>query len=119
MSKLAYFRQLKEQKEQLERELQQMADTPQVQGALEFERELRQLMARYNANTNDVLNILRPSHGSGGGKKPKQYRPWPLRTYRNPHTGEVVQTRSSNQAQIRAWRARWGDDVVNGWWTIE
>lgn len=38
-----------------------------------------------------------------------------LLTYKNPHTGEVVQTRGKNHRTLNAWRAQFGKDEVENW----
>ncbi|TVP54100.1 MAG: H-NS histone, partial [Halomonadaceae bacterium] len=39
----------------------------------------------------------------------------PMKTYRNPHTGETVQTRGGNHKVLNAWRKQYGSDEVAGW----
>lgn len=41
----------------------------------------------------------------------------PARLYVNPHTGQKVRTRGANHRILNAWRAEYGRDVVETWWT--
>ncbi len=38
-----------------------------------------------------------------------------LKTYRNPHTGEVVQTRGGNHRTLNQWREQYGKEAVQSW----
>ena len=58
-----------------------------------------------------IAKKLGAGDGAGDSDKPKR----PLKTYRNPHTGEVVQTRGGNQKTLKAWRDRYGKEEVENW----
>lgn len=38
-----------------------------------------------------------------------------LRRYRNPYTGEVVETRGSNHNRLKEWKKKYGLDAVTSW----
>lgn len=38
-----------------------------------------------------------------------------VKTYKNPHTGQKVQTKGGNHKLLKEWKAKWGGDVVEGW----
>ncbi len=35
--------------------------------------------------------------------------------YRNPETGEVVETKGGNHRVLKAWKEQYGADTVNAW----
>src|SRR5690554_6263374 len=39
----------------------------------------------------------------------------PLKTYKNPHTGEVVKTRGGNHKTLNEWRDKYGKEAVKSW----
>lgn len=38
-----------------------------------------------------------------------------VKTYKNPHNGEIVETKGGNHKTLKEWKAKWGGDVVEGW----
>jgi hypothetical protein len=38
-----------------------------------------------------------------------------MKTYKNPHTGEVVQTRGGNHKTLNEWRKKHGKEAVQSW----
>ena len=46
---------------------------------------------------------------AGGRRKRK------LKIYKNPNTGEVVETRGGNQKTLKAWKEEHGNDTVESW----
>lgn len=120
MSKLDQYYSAKKQLEDLLVQLKRFESDPELKKALEFQEQLRKLMAEYDKDENDVVRVLginpssvkggdkASSKKSGGGKRA-------LKTYRNPHTGEVVQTRGGNHKVLNAWRQQYGKESVDSW----
>ncbi|MFC0267349.1 histone-like nucleoid-structuring protein, MvaT/MvaU family [Kushneria aurantia] len=107
---------------QLRDELQQLEQDQRLQGELEFKQKLENLMQEHNKSSAEVISILDPgaeqtgsrggtsaSAQSGGRRKRK------LKIYRNPHNGEVVETRGGNQKTLKAWKEQYGNDTVEQW----
>lgn len=38
-----------------------------------------------------------------------------VKRYKNPHNGEVIETKGGNHKLLKEWKAKWGKDVVEGW----
>lgn len=38
-----------------------------------------------------------------------------VKVYKNPHNGEVVETKGGNHKTLKEWKLKWGGDVVEGW----
>lgn len=51
-----------------------------------------------------------------GEKKQRQARR--LKTYKNPHTGEIIQTKGGNHKTLKSWREKHGD-AVDTWGSYE
>lgn len=104
---------------QLEEELKRMEGDQRLKSELEFKEKLEALMAEYGKTTRDVIELLSPAEGSqtstaqagstGGRRKRK------LKIYKNPKTGEVVETRGGNHKTLKAWKDEHGGDTVESW----
>jgi hypothetical protein len=112
MSQLAAYRALQREMAALEDRLGALKDNDQLQADIQFEESLTALIQEHGYTKLDALRILDPSPVGQGGlvktRKPRQDK-----TYRNPHTGETVVTKGANHKQIKAWREKYGDEVLN------
>ncbi|MNE72473.1 hypothetical protein D3C80_1684200 [compost metagenome] len=45
-----------------------------------------------------------------GTRKPRE-----VKTYKNPHNGELVQTKGGNHSVLKAWKSQYGSDTVENW----
>ncbi|MFC0338424.1 H-NS histone family protein [Kushneria avicenniae] len=109
---------------QLRDELQQLEQDQRLKGELEFKEKLEQLMKTHDKTAADVIEILDPagdqpvtrqssstaSESQSAGRRKRK-----LKVYRNPHTGEVVETRGGNQKTLKAWKEEYGNDTVEQW----
>ena len=119
MAKINDYYQKKQLMEKLSEELAQLEQDQALKGELEFENKVRDLMKEYKKSPKDVLQILSaidPTVAGGktpsaGGVRAKR----PMKTYKNPHTGEVVQTRGGNHKTLNEWRKKHGKEAVQSW----
>ncbi|EON93887.1 transcriptional regulator MvaT, P16 subunit [Marinobacter lipolyticus SM19] len=119
MAKINDYYQKKQLMEKLSAELAQLEQDQALKHELEFENKVRDLMKTYDKSPKDVLQILGaidPSVAGGkadsaGGSRPKR----PMKTYKNPHTGEVVKTRGGNHKTLNEWREKHGKEAVQSW----
>lgn len=118
MSKLAEFRQLeKHLAEQLEA-LEALKGDAGLKKEIEFESKLRALLAEYGYSLPNVINLLDPqavrrspaSVAKSGTRKPRQ-----MKVYKNPHTGEVVETKGGNHKTLKEWKVEHGSATVESW----
>ncbi|RKR06042.1 H-NS family protein MvaT [Kushneria sinocarnis] len=124
MSLLNEYMQKEQQLRQLRDELQQLEQDQRLKSELEFKEKLEALMSEYDKSASDIIAILDPErrqssqretssrssgNASGGRRKRK------LKVYRNPHTGEVVETRGGNHKTLKAWKEEYGNDTVENW----
>ncbi|MFL1406171.1 histone-like nucleoid-structuring protein, MvaT/MvaU family [Marinobacter sp. M1N3S26] len=117
MANINDYYQKKQLLEKLSDELNKMEQDQALKSDLEFENKIKGLMDQYKKSPKDVLQILGaidPSVATGkadGGTRAKR----PLKTYKNPHTGEVVKTRGGNHKTLNQWRQKYGKEAVQGW----
>ncbi|TDT43207.1 H-NS histone family protein [Halospina denitrificans] len=123
MGKISTYYKKKQMAEQLQQEIQKMEEDKELREELDFKEDLNQLMQKYDKSAKDMLEVLATMDsgvrnrieqgGSGGNSDGRKKRP--LKTYRNPHTGEVVQTRGGNHKTLNAWRKQHGKEEVARW----
>ena len=119
MAKINDYYQKKQLMEKLSAELHQLEQDQALKHELEFEQKVRDLMKKYDKSPKDVLQVLGaidPSIGGGKADAPTAGRPKrPMKTYKNPHTGETVQTRGGNHKTLNEWRDKYGKEAVQSW----
>ncbi|MFA7893091.1 histone-like nucleoid-structuring protein, MvaT/MvaU family [Pseudomonas putida] len=119
MSRLAEFRQLEQKLAAQLAELEAMKGSPELQKEIEFETKLRNLLAKYEYSLRDIVNLLDPKNGqrpaapATAQKAPRRARQ--VKQYKNPHTGEVIETKGGNHTKLKAWKAEHGADEVENW----
>ncbi|WP_148863373.1 histone-like nucleoid-structuring protein, MvaT/MvaU family [Marinobacter fonticola] len=119
MAKINEYYQKKQLMDKLADELRKLEEDNALKHELEFEEKIRGLMKEYNKSAKDVLQVLGAIDPAvsgakveaGSGSRPKR----PLKTYKNPNTGEVVKTRGGNHKTLNEWRDKYGKDAVQGW----
>lgn len=98
----------------LEKHLAELRENPELQRDIAFRDQLEALMGEYEKSAADVLAIIDPQ-GQMTPKTKGKRRGRALKVYRNPNTGEVVETRGGNHKTLKAWKAEHGSDTVEGW----
>lgn len=121
MSRLAEFRQLEQQLAAQLAELEALKGSTELQKEIEFETELRDLLAKYGYSLRDVVNILDPqahrvAPATATAQKASR-RERKVKQYKNPHNGEVIETRGGNHRLLKEWKAKWGAGEVESWVT--
>ena len=123
MGKISTYYEKQKAVQQLQEELQKMESDKELKKELDFKEELGKLMDKYGKSGKDMLEVLaaldpavKNKIDQGGGASGSDGRKKrPLKTYRNPHTGEVVQTRGGNHKTLNAWRQKHGKEEVARW----
>lgn len=119
MSRLAEFRQLEQQLAAQLAELEALKGSSELQAEIEFETKLRDLLNKYGYSLRDIINILDPqasrraSAPAAAEKAPRRARQ--IKQYKNPHNGEIIETKGGNHKLLKEWKAEYGSDVVEGW----
>lgn len=121
MSVLSDYMKKEQLFKQLQEELEALENNKELKQELEFKDALTRLMTEYGKVSRDVCEMLDPTYTTGtkGGKKATSSndgrKKRTLKVYKNPHTGEVVETRGGNQKQIQEWKAEFGNEEVVSW----
>lgn len=124
MSLINEYRATEEAIKELQARLKNLADDGKLQQELEFEKKLRELMAEFGKSLKDIIALLDPeaklnkaprgavvkATGTKRARKVKQYK--------NPHNGEVIETKGGNHKTLKEWKAKWGADTVESWATL-
>ncbi|WP_136067803.1 histone-like nucleoid-structuring protein, MvaT/MvaU family [Modicisalibacter radicis] len=121
MSLLSEYMKKEQLLKQLSDELKQLEGDQRLKSELEFKERLEALMKEFNKSASDVIDMLDPrQQDSASGSKPKATstsgrRKRKLKIYKNPHTGEVVETRGGNQKTLKVWKDEHGAETVESW----
>ncbi|WP_122663316.1 histone-like nucleoid-structuring protein, MvaT/MvaU family [Pseudomonas viridiflava] len=122
MSRLAEYRKLEQQLAAQLAELESMKSDSGLQTEMEFETKLLGLLAEYGYSLRDVIGLLDPIAATRRKSSPL---PAPvekgtrkaraMKVYKNPHSGEIVETKGGNHKLLKAWKNEHGSDVVESW----
>lgn len=119
MSRLAEFRKLEQQLAVQLAELESLKNDTGLKKEFEFEEKLRALLAEYGYHLGHVIAILDPQISKRNPADQietiRARKPRALKVYRNPHSGEVVETKGGNHKTLKDWKAQYGSDVVESW----
>lgn len=120
MSRLAEYRQLEKRIAQQTADLEAFKADPGLEREIEFETKLQVLLSHYGKSLKDIRSILDPSASKAaqaGSAKPvkRARRARSVKVYRNPLTGETVETKGGNNKLLGAWKAQFGHDEVESW----
>lgn len=120
MSKLAEFRQLEKHLAEQLQALEALKGDAGLKKEIEFETKLRALLAEYGYSLPNVINLLDPQSGRRApavDSKASTRKPRQVKIYKNPHTGEVVETKGGNHKMLKEWKAEYGSSTVESWLT--
>lgn len=131
MSKLLAYRRAEEELRRQLAQLEEMKKDKELSKEMEFEDQLKELLDSYGFKLQQAVAILdepRPEDyphlqqllgnpqvaRAQASQEPKR-RVRRLQVWKNPHSGEVLETKSGNNKTLKAWKAEFGEDVVAGW----
>lgn len=122
MSLIAEYRQTEAEIKELQERLDALKGDERLQKEMKFEESLRSLLAEHGKSLRDVIAILDPAAANRPVRKEKENsapagrrRARQLKTYTNPHNGEVIETKGGNHKLLKEWKAQYGADEVEGW----
>lgn len=81
---------------------------------------MRDLLAKYGYSLKGVINLPDPQAGRRAPdveSKVRSRKPRQLKVYKNPHTGEVVETKGGNHKTLKGWKTKHGAARVESWLT--
>lgn len=118
MSKLAEFRRAERELQDQLALLEKLQADAGLQSEMEFEDKLKALMSEYGMDLAKVAAILNPQPVElepAAQDAVKQRRPRQVKVYVQPVTGKRIETKGANHVQLKAWKAEFGAEVVEGW----
>jgi hypothetical protein len=121
MSLINEYRATEEAIKELQDRLKNLSQDDKLKKELEFEGKLRALMGEYQKSLRDIIAMLDPEAKgkvSRTSKTTGTKRARKVKQYKNPNTGEVIETKGGNHKTLKEWKAKWGGDVVEGWATL-
>ena len=122
MSLINEYRATEEAIKELQARLKNLSQDDKLQTELEFEGKLRALMGEYQKSLRDIIAMFDPeaksSKATRTAKPAGSKRARKVKQYKNPNTGEVIETKGGNHKTLKEWKAKWGGDVVEGWATL-
>ncbi|EPG3571348.1 TPA: transcriptional regulator MvaT [Pseudomonas aeruginosa] len=122
MSLINEYRATEEAIKELQERLKSLEQDDKLKKELEFEEKLRTLMGTYQKSLRDVISLLDPDAKIGKStrtaKAPAGKRARKVKQYKNPHTGEVIETKGGNRKTLKEWKAKWGPEAVESWATL-
>lgn len=122
MSLINEYRATEEAIKELQERLKSLEQDDKLKKELEFEEKLRALMGNYGKSLRDVIALLDPdaklSKSPRAAKATVSKRARKVKQYKNPHTGEVIETKGGNHKTLKEWKAKWGAEAVEGWATL-
>lgn len=121
MSLINEYRETQEIIKRLQERLNNLSQDNKLKEELDFEKKLLDLMGQYGKSLTDVISLLDP--GARASKLSRGFAEKPagsrrvrrVKQYRNPHTGEVIETKGGNHKVLKQWKAQWGGDEVESW----
>jgi hypothetical protein len=121
MSLINEYRATEEAIKELQARLKNLSQDDKLQTELEFEGKLRTLMGEYQKSLRDIIALLDPE--AKFNKAPRgaavkvagTKRARKVKQYKNPHNGEIIETKGGNHKTLKEWKAKWGGDVVESW----
>ena len=124
MSLINEYRATEEAIKELQARLNNLSQDGKLQTELEFEGKLRTLMGEYQKSLRDIIALLDPDSKvnkaprGGAVKTTGTKRARKVKQYKNPHNGEVIETKGGNHKTLKEWKAKWGSDDVESWATL-
>jgi hypothetical protein len=117
MSKLVEYRELERHLAEQMAMLESLKDDPALQSEIEFEQALRSLLGEYGKSLRDIKALLDPASKQSAAVTPEKAtrRARTVKRYKNPLTGEIVESKGGNNKLLGAWKAQFGSEEVESW----
>lgn len=117
MSRLAEYRALEQKLAAQLAELENMKNDEGLKREVEFEQKLRELLGEYSYSLKHIIAILDPQSTQRAVISPvkNSRKARTVKRYKNPDTGEIVETKGGNHRTIKAWKNEYGAETVESW----
>ena len=120
MSRLAEYRKLEQTLAAQLAELESMKNDTGLKKEIEFEQKLRSLLESYGFSLRHVIDILDPQAAARRSPNPASStksarKARSVKVYKNPHNGELIETKGGNHKLLKEWKQQYGADEVESW----
>lgn len=111
------YAQLEQQMKDIQSKMDKLQGDDRLKQELEFKDKLTELMREFGKSAAEVIALLDPEGRMTGNASPATTtrRKRKLKIFKNPNTGEVVETRGGNHKTLKAWKEEHGDETVESW----
>ncbi|WP_425348442.1 histone-like nucleoid-structuring protein, MvaT/MvaU family [Vreelandella neptunia] len=111
MSLLREYQRLQKRSDSLREQLRLLESREDFKRESVFFSNLKTLMTAYNKSAMDVITIFDTNKSTNTPPARRKIRK--IKVYRNPHNGEIVETRGGNHKTLRAWKDQHGAEEVD------
>ena len=110
---------IEKQMAQLEKKLKSIESSAAFKKENDIQRALASLMKKHNCSKNDLIALLqndesapvkRDKKPAGTVRKPRK-----LKIFKNPETGETVETRGGNHTVLKLWKSQYKLEDIDDW----
>lgn len=116
LSRLAEYRAAEKALQEQMAQLEALKNDAGLKKEIEFEQKLKALMSSYGKGLREIIAILDPNPAAARPTAaPKQRKARVLKVYKNPHTGELIETKGGNHRGLKAWKEQYGAATVESW----
>ena len=110
---------IEKQMAQLENELKSIRNSAEFKKENAVKRALASLMKKHGYSKNELIALLQeekiaPVHRGKNSLATKR-KPRKLKVFKNPETGETVETRGGNHKVLKAWKAEYALESLDDW----
>ncbi|MGE8066169.1 histone-like nucleoid-structuring protein MvaT [Pseudomonas sp. NPDC089569] len=119
MSLINEYRATEEAIKELQSRLESLKTNDGLQKEIEFETKLKSLMGEYSKSLRDIIALLDPKavskNAASTTKAGNTRAARKVKQYKNPHNGEVIETKGGNHKGLKEWKAKYGAETVESW----
>jgi hypothetical protein len=114
-SVVAQRKALIEQRDALERQINSLQK--EAEAVQEISEKVRAEAKERNVSIVEIAYALVPElvRTPREGAAPTPRRERPLKRYKNPHNGEIIETKGGNHKILKQWKAQYGGAEVESW----
>lgn len=116
MSIIGEYRATEQAIKELEDRLVKLGESERLQRELELVKKFNALVEDSGFSLREALRIVHPDPPKEPDVASRRTRkPRKIMTYKNPISGEVVETKGGNNKVLQAWKKQYGAEKVNSW----
>ena len=104
---------------QLEKQLKSIENSAAFKKENAVKHALASLMKKHGCSKNDLITLLQSDESEpvrrGKKRAATARKPRKLKVFKNPETGETVETRGGNHKVLKAWKAQYNLESIDDW----